>query len=149
MGKTAARNPTVGKSRGASVVSALYLQKCSQCGMVALSVSVTQGITQAERAAFELLPDDERQCDVCKTTCFLSAVTCDCSDGTSGIFYKLLVLMLSLQNCSFLLSVTCDWSLQCFDTVGWASGRAFNPSDELLAWLSAWSKVQMICVWSC
>uniref|UniRef100_A0A8C3LD17 Uncharacterized protein n=1 Tax=Chrysolophus pictus TaxID=9089 RepID=A0A8C3LD17_CHRPC len=29
--------------------------------------------------AFELLPDDERQCDKCKTTCFLSALACyDC-----------------------------------------------------------------------
>lgn len=37
------------------------------------------GITDAEREAFELLPDDERQCDYCKTTCFLSAVTCACN----------------------------------------------------------------------
>lgn len=38
-----------------------------------------QGITEAEREAFELLPDDERQCDKCKTTCFLSALACnDC-----------------------------------------------------------------------
>ena len=35
-----------------------------------------QGITEAEREAFELLPDDERQCDMCKTTCFLSALAC-------------------------------------------------------------------------
>uniref|UniRef100_A0A8C2Z2W2 [histone H3]-trimethyl-L-lysine(4) demethylase n=1 Tax=Cyclopterus lumpus TaxID=8103 RepID=A0A8C2Z2W2_CYCLU len=28
------------------------------------------------REAFELLPDDERQCDQCKTTCFLSALAC-------------------------------------------------------------------------
>uniref|UniRef100_A0A8D3D2V0 [histone H3]-trimethyl-L-lysine(4) demethylase n=1 Tax=Scophthalmus maximus TaxID=52904 RepID=A0A8D3D2V0_SCOMX len=28
------------------------------------------------REAFELLPDDERQCDKCKTTCFLSALAC-------------------------------------------------------------------------
>lgn len=35
-----------------------------------------QGITEAEREAFELLPDDERQCDNCKTTCFLSALAC-------------------------------------------------------------------------
>ncbi|XP_049817901.1 lysine-specific demethylase lid isoform X3 [Aethina tumida] len=37
------------------------------------------GVTNAEREAFEVLPDDERQCDVCKTTCFLSAMTCSCN----------------------------------------------------------------------
>lgn len=39
------------------------------------------GVTNAEREAFELLPDDERQCDICKTTCFLSAVTCSCTQN--------------------------------------------------------------------
>lgn len=40
------------------------------------------GISEFERGeAFELLPDDERQCGVCKTTCFLSAVQCHCSRG--------------------------------------------------------------------
>ncbi|GFS49370.1 hypothetical protein NPIL_411092 [Nephila pilipes] len=37
------------------------------------------GVTSANREAFELLPDDERQCSYCKTTCFLSAVTCSCT----------------------------------------------------------------------
>ncbi|XP_050678384.1 lysine-specific demethylase lid [Leptidea sinapis] len=37
------------------------------------------GVTEAEREAFELLPDDERQCHLCKTTCFLSCVTCACT----------------------------------------------------------------------
>ncbi|XP_014675758.1 PREDICTED: lysine-specific demethylase 5C-like [Priapulus caudatus] len=37
-----------------------------------------KGTTTAEREAFELLQDDERQCSYCKTTCFLSAVTCPC-----------------------------------------------------------------------
>jgi [histone H3]-trimethyl-L-lysine4 demethylase len=36
------------------------------------------GVTKAAREAFELLQDDERQCDFCKTTCFLSAVSCTC-----------------------------------------------------------------------
>ncbi|KAF5292984.1 hypothetical protein FQR65_LT11102 [Abscondita terminalis] len=40
------------------------------------------GVTNAEREAFELLPDDERQCEVCKTTCFLSAITCSCNADT-------------------------------------------------------------------
>uniref|UniRef100_A0A8B8DQC0 [histone H3]-trimethyl-L-lysine(4) demethylase n=1 Tax=Crassostrea virginica TaxID=6565 RepID=A0A8B8DQC0_CRAVI len=41
-------------------------------------VLLEMGTKEAEREAFELLPDDERQCDYCKTTCFLSAVTCPC-----------------------------------------------------------------------
>ena len=41
------------------------------------------------------------------------------------------------------------WSLQCFDTVGWAAGRASackKLSGGVLAWLSVWSKVQT-CIW--
>ena len=42
--------------------------------------------------------------------------------------------------------------LQCFDTVGWASGRASGLqktlSDELLLWLSVSSEVQIVCIWS-
>ncbi|CAM4747121.1 unnamed protein product [Rotaria magnacalcarata] len=37
-----------------------------------------QGVTDGDRVCFELMPDDERQCDACKTTCFLSAVSCLC-----------------------------------------------------------------------
>ncbi|GFR98729.1 lysine-specific demethylase 5A [Elysia marginata] len=37
-----------------------------------------RGTLNAEREAFELLADDERQCFICKTTCFLSSVTCSC-----------------------------------------------------------------------
>ncbi|KAK9723158.1 PHD-finger [Popillia japonica] len=39
------------------------------------------GVTNAEREAFELLPDDERQCDICKTTCFMSAISCSCMNN--------------------------------------------------------------------
>lgn len=38
-----------------------------------------QGIRNASRVRFDELPDDERQCFVCKTTCFLSALICKCS----------------------------------------------------------------------
>jgi len=41
--------------------------------------------------------------------------------------------------------------LQCSDAVGWASGRAsglLKIGDEVLALLSVWSEVQMICIWS-
>ncbi|XP_016954211.1 lysine-specific demethylase lid [Drosophila biarmipes] len=38
------------------------------------------GVTRAERRAFELVNDDERHCQECNTTCFLSAVSCECND---------------------------------------------------------------------
>ncbi|KAJ8245503.1 hypothetical protein GJAV_G00271420 [Gymnothorax javanicus] len=37
------------------------------------------GVLSSEQEVFELVPDDERQCQKCKTTCFLSALTCSCS----------------------------------------------------------------------
>lgn len=38
-----------------------------------------KGLVTKKRTAFELLGDDERLCEVCKTTCFLSSVSCpDC-----------------------------------------------------------------------
>lgn len=38
-----------------------------------------KGLTRTHRTAFELLGDDERLCEVCKTTCFLSSMSCmDC-----------------------------------------------------------------------
>lgn len=36
---------------------------------------VEGGVRAAEREAFELLPEDERQCALCKTTIFMSALT--------------------------------------------------------------------------
>ena len=40
--------------------------------------------------------------------------------------------------------------LHCFNTVGLASGRAWpvKMSDEVSVWLSVWSEVQMVCMWS-
>ncbi|XP_057586008.1 lysine-specific demethylase 5B isoform X3 [Hippopotamus amphibius kiboko] len=39
------------------------------------------GVIDSERVDFELLPDDERQCVKCKTTCFMSAISCSCTPG--------------------------------------------------------------------
>uniref|UniRef100_A0A8C0R1W5 Lysine-specific demethylase 5B n=1 Tax=Canis lupus dingo TaxID=286419 RepID=A0A8C0R1W5_CANLU len=39
------------------------------------------GVIDSERMDFELLPDDERQCIKCKTTCFMSAISCSCKPG--------------------------------------------------------------------
>lgn len=41
------------------------------------------GVRKSERIYFELLSDEERQCEVCKTTCFLSVLTCKCSENIS------------------------------------------------------------------
>uniref|UniRef100_A0A803XYL6 [histone H3]-trimethyl-L-lysine(4) demethylase n=1 Tax=Meleagris gallopavo TaxID=9103 RepID=A0A803XYL6_MELGA len=45
------------------------------------------GVTDCERVAFELFPDDERQCYKCKTTCFMSAVYCPCKPGLLVCLY--------------------------------------------------------------
>nr|XP_013817411.1 PREDICTED: lysine-specific demethylase 5B [Apteryx mantelli mantelli] len=45
------------------------------------------GVTDSERVAFELFPDDERQCLKCKTTCFMSAVYCSCKPGLLVCLY--------------------------------------------------------------
>uniref|UniRef100_A0A8C2IWZ1 [histone H3]-trimethyl-L-lysine(4) demethylase n=1 Tax=Cyprinus carpio TaxID=7962 RepID=A0A8C2IWZ1_CYPCA len=41
-----------------------------------LRKSLLERVSRKDMEAFELLPDDERQCDKCKTTCFLSALAC-------------------------------------------------------------------------
>lgn len=43
-----------------------------------LTHTVFQGVLMSEEEVFELVPDDERQCSACRTTCFLSALTCSC-----------------------------------------------------------------------
>ncbi|XP_048839377.1 lysine-specific demethylase 5B-B-like isoform X2 [Brienomyrus brachyistius] len=39
------------------------------------------GVERCESAQYDHLQDDERQCTRCRTTCFLSAITCPCSPG--------------------------------------------------------------------
>ncbi|UYV65125.1 KDM5A [Cordylochernes scorpioides] len=43
------------------------------------------GVADSSVEAFELVPDDERQCEHCKTTCFLSAVTCFCAESNGKL----------------------------------------------------------------
>jgi len=47
--------------------------------------------------------------------------------------------------------VACERIVFSADAVGWASGRASGLqklSDEVLVWLSVWSEVQIVCIWS-
>ncbi|KAK0145524.1 Lysine-specific demethylase 5B [Merluccius polli] len=39
------------------------------------------GVVQSQQVDYELLPDEERQCCQCWTTCYLSGITCPCSPG--------------------------------------------------------------------
>ncbi|XP_077430510.1 lysine-specific demethylase 5B-B isoform X2 [Vanacampus margaritifer] len=48
----------------------------------ALREKVTKmGLVQWQEAKYDHLQDDERQCAKCRTTCYLSAITCPCSPG--------------------------------------------------------------------
>lgn len=48
------------------------------------SETLDSGVIKSERYMFENYPDDERQCRVCKTTCFLSALSCQCDDSSAS-----------------------------------------------------------------
>ncbi|XP_010778965.1 lysine (K)-specific demethylase 5Ba isoform X2 [Notothenia coriiceps] len=39
------------------------------------------GVVQSQQVDYEVLPDEERQCCKCRTTCYLSGITCACSPG--------------------------------------------------------------------
>ena len=61
---------------------------------------------------------------------------------------KVIKIYLHWKNLCLFYRLDC---LQCFDTVGRAAGRASilqKLSGEVLAWLSVWSEVWMICIWS-
>lgn len=47
------------------------------------------GVTRSQKHIFELYPDDERQCSYCKTTCFLSALSCQCDNKASNNNYSI------------------------------------------------------------
>ncbi|KAG9352857.1 hypothetical protein JZ751_017433 [Albula glossodonta] len=39
------------------------------------------GVVHSQQVEYDLLPDEERQCAKCRTTCYLSTLTCPCSPG--------------------------------------------------------------------
>lgn len=52
------------------------------------------GIMKTEYCVFELLSDDERTCIKCKTTCFLSAIKCDCKPKKGNKIFAMIRLNL-------------------------------------------------------
>uniref|UniRef100_A0A8C6P8X4 [histone H3]-trimethyl-L-lysine(4) demethylase n=1 Tax=Nothobranchius furzeri TaxID=105023 RepID=A0A8C6P8X4_NOTFU len=47
------------------------------------------GVLQCTEATYDHLQDDERQCAKCRTTCYLSALTCPCSPGVLVCLYHI------------------------------------------------------------
>ncbi|XP_038552220.1 lysine (K)-specific demethylase 5Ba isoform X1 [Micropterus salmoides] len=45
------------------------------------------GVVQSQQVDYEMLPDEERQCYKCRTTCYLSGITCACSPGKMVCLY--------------------------------------------------------------
>uniref|UniRef100_A0A8C3A201 [histone H3]-trimethyl-L-lysine(4) demethylase n=1 Tax=Cyclopterus lumpus TaxID=8103 RepID=A0A8C3A201_CYCLU len=45
------------------------------------------GVVQSRQVDYEVLPDEERQCSKCRTTCYLSGITCACSPGKMVCLY--------------------------------------------------------------
>lgn len=43
------------------------------------------GAKEGARLLYENLPDDERLCDFCKTTCFLSSIHCSCTKESTKL----------------------------------------------------------------
>ena len=62
---------------GKKLISLLMLERLERLDQV--TSVVFQGVLMSEEEVFELVPDDERQCSACRTTCFLSALTCSCN----------------------------------------------------------------------
>lgn len=61
-------------------IEIIYFQTRAGAEVLHFKLSLhLQGVLSSEQEVFELMPDDERQCYKCKTTCFLSALTCSCS----------------------------------------------------------------------
>ncbi|KAI3357475.1 hypothetical protein L3Q82_015889 [Scortum barcoo] len=47
------------------------------------------GVIQSKESKYDHLQDDERQCAKCRTTCYLSAITCPCSPGVLVCLYHI------------------------------------------------------------
>uniref|UniRef100_A0A3Q2G4C5 [histone H3]-trimethyl-L-lysine(4) demethylase n=1 Tax=Cyprinodon variegatus TaxID=28743 RepID=A0A3Q2G4C5_CYPVA len=47
------------------------------------------GVVNCKEAKYDNLQDDERQCATCRTTCYLSAITCPCSPGVLVCLYHI------------------------------------------------------------
>ncbi|XP_059188294.1 lysine-specific demethylase 5B-B isoform X2 [Centropristis striata] len=47
------------------------------------------GVLHCKEARYDNLQDDERQCARCRTTCYLSAITCPCSPGVLVCLYHI------------------------------------------------------------
>uniref|UniRef100_A0A8C4QEE2 [histone H3]-trimethyl-L-lysine(4) demethylase n=1 Tax=Eptatretus burgeri TaxID=7764 RepID=A0A8C4QEE2_EPTBU len=93
------------------------------------SIVELRGVVQSEREAFELLADDERQCDTCKTTCFISALTCSCSPN------RLVCLTHAQHLCSCLPEKQCLRFRYALDEIPEMLLRLKEREDTCMSWI--------------
>lgn len=69
-----------------TIATATYQDMLRMCESEKLlrSNALDWGVIHSRRHKFEIYPDDERQCFYCKTTCFLSALSCKCDISTTA-----------------------------------------------------------------
>jgi len=86
---------------------------------------------------------------VCYLLCMVLLVPEQKMRALRVVCRAIIVEPLSLCNVILLFLQCC--CLQCIGTVGWASERAsglWKLSHEVLVWLSVWSELQIVCIWS-
>ncbi|CAB0000156.1 unnamed protein product, partial [Nesidiocoris tenuis] len=74
MCKLAEKCPNVDKSLAEAALNDLV--SCLKLETARRGLIFNSEVKHSRRAMFETIPDDNRLCQACKTTCFLSAVTC-------------------------------------------------------------------------
>jgi len=76
---------------------------------------------------------------------------CACvGGGCGGCILSVFTFLILDLNLLILSSQMAQCSLQCYGTVGWASGRASSlkkMNDEVLVLLSIGGEVYVVCIW--
>lgn len=87
-----------------------------------------QGVVQSQQVNYEVLPDEEQQCCKCRTTCYLSGITCPCSPRKMVCLYHtqdLCSCRQSNRTLKWVLSNHNEWTCLAFNFT-----RIYHVSSE-------------------